>query len=148
MTYDEAVKIPERKACPRAWRRLSKPDLKQVGLLFLLFAIGALISFGLRLCDPALRRILRYGLVRLRVGLVDVKQETHAAVGLVAKIALLKMQIAEFGSAVATLSDGRTSTRVAIRVFYTPNHHNLAIAHSFSHRYTTLINPPFLSPLR
>jgi hypothetical protein len=55
---------------------------------------------------PALRRIIFLrNFVLLRVGLVHVKKETYAAIGLVAKIALLKMQVAQFGSAVATLSN-------------------------------------------
>jgi hypothetical protein len=86
--------------------------------------------FLLTLCYPALRRIFRHGFVRLRVGLIHVKQEAHAAIGLVAKIALLKMQVAEFGSAVATLSDRCMSTKVAIRVLHTANHHDFAITHS------------------
>ena len=44
-------------------------------------------------------------LVRLRVRLVHVEEKTHAAIGLVAEIALLKMQLAQFGSAVATSND-------------------------------------------
>jgi len=61
------------------------------------------------------------------VGLIHVEQEKHAAIGIVAKIAFLRMQLADFGSAIAALGDRRTSTRIAIRILHTANHYDFAV---------------------
>jgi hypothetical protein len=60
---------------------------------------------------------------------VHVKQQTHAAVRLLAKIAFVSMQLTETSAAVAALSNGRGSAGITICIVHASNHHDFA-AHS------------------
>jgi len=85
--------------------------------------------------DSALRYtslivILLHSFGRLRMGLIHVKEETHAAVELLAKIAFLGVQVAQFGSAVATLSNCVASARMPVGIVYSSNQNNFAVAHA------------------